>query len=267
MLGRKMTAGKSTPDTCLIVVVGTKVQRAKLSKSDRIPASVRLDGKQIPTDVLPLGRFLPQSLDTIRFCSDGRTRATVTAFARSIAGPVGVTCAHALAGPDRAGATSDPIGLWSPERSDYVTAGRSGPSVWHAGLGVASDFGFADVGLFTLDSTDLKQMANQLPPMRIVVAPRDGMVVFADTGHGRISGEIHAVQAILGTMRCDVVVRADPPGTFEGDSGAVWRTAQGSAAAIHALGSPAAPGQGSTFSAAMLVSRAARLLNVEFLEG
>lgn len=265
MLGEKLVCGTPTGEKCVVVIVEDKVDRADLPRAGRIPRTLRAEGKNVATDVLAFGHFLAQA---VRTCSDGRTRATVSAIARGAAGPVGITCAHALGGRDGNLATSEAISLWSPERKVYLPAGRSGPSIRHPGLGIPTDFGFADIGMFSLEYDPvLRKYAGGLAPMPLVASLQIGSAVYAETGRGRVSGYVQGIRAILRDFRCDIVVRVDPPGTFEGDSGAIWRSAPGRAMAIHAMGTAAPVGQGSAFSAAMLASRAARLLGATFLDG
>lgn len=266
MIGRKMVDGHLTDEPCVIVAVRRKVGASKLSSSECVPGSLTIGGRKIPTDVVQMGRFV---LQAGRFCSDGNTKATVSALAKSAAGPVGITCAHALVGQDGNAMTPDRVGIWDPGSETYVPAGRSGPMMWHPGLGIPSDFGFADIGLFTLeDQPSLQRYARGLGKMRLARSAAFGSAVTAESNHGRLSGHVYGAECVSkeGTY-CDLVVSVDGEGTFGGDSGAMWRTASGAALAIHAMGSREPPGVGSHFSMTMFAWRAADGLNVVLLEG
>jgi len=78
-----------------------------------------------------------------------------------------------------------------------------------------------------------------------------------------LTGTVNGIEKIAYDMFFDVCISVDPPGTFIGDSGMLWKDEQGQPLAMHAYGENTP--DGSLFSGAMLAARAARILNFEFL--
>ncbi|MBK7617587.1 MAG: hypothetical protein IPJ08_25120 [Burkholderiales bacterium] len=75
------------------------------------------------------------------------------------------------------------------------------------------------------------------------------------------------VEAVAMGERCDVVLNVDPPGTFRGDSGILWITQDGRAAALHARGEVMAGVHGSRLTSAMSANRVGDSLGVQLLLG
>ncbi|GCF84020.1 hypothetical protein GSbR_06200 [Geobacter sp. SVR] len=79
--------------------------------------------------------------------------------------------------------------------------------------------------------------------------------------------QVLGVEAEALGERCDVVLSVLPPGTFRGDSGMLWLTQEGQAAAIHARGEVMPGIQGSSLTTAMSAKRAAMALGVQLSIG
>ena len=266
MLGVKLTEGAPVHTRSIIVAVRRKKPLSKLKSEDRIPKYVLIRGARIPVDVIALGALVPQQFTRPLACSDKKSRATVSAIAATPAGPVGVTCAHALKGLDDDIFTPDPVGLYSSQLNSYLPVGRSGLVVYSPGLGVSGDYGFSDAGTFTLDETAASELSVGLKPLTIWSAPAVNAAVQATSVHGLLRGQIHAVQAELFDAYCDFIVRMDDVGTFGGDSGLLWRTSSGAGVGIHAWGSEEASNRGSEYSVCMFAGRVSRMLGVTLLD-
>jgi len=266
MLGVKLTGGAPVHSRSIIVAVRQKRPLSKLKSDDRIPKYVAIRGMRIPVDVIALGALIPQQFTRPLACSDTKSRATVSAIAQTAAGPVGVTCAHALKGLDENIFTSDPVGLYSSQLDSYLPVGRSGLVVYSSGLGISGDYGFSDAGIFTLDESVASDLSIGLKPLPIWSAPTTSATVQAKSVHGLLNGQIHAVQAELFDAYCDFVVRMNGVGTFGGDSGLLWRTPGGKGVGIHAWGSQEDLERGSAYSVCMFASRVSRLLGVTLLD-
>lgn len=265
MLGARLVDGVATGELAVIVAVRRKKPKARLKPHERLPRTLAHGRSRVLVDVIEIARFARQSFAQPLVCSDRRTAAMVTCVAMSAAGPVGVSCAHALTGSDGDAFSADPVDLFSPG-AGFVPAGRTRTAVFARGLGVPGDYGFSDIGCFSLDANGAAALATGRAPMRVWNGRAAAGPLAADAIRGRrLRGEVHAVLAEMLGGFCDLVVRVDDGGTIAGDSGMLWRTADGTAIAVHALGSVGALGQGSRFSGCMLAKRASELLNVTFL--
>jgi hypothetical protein len=265
MLGVKQTDGELTGEIGIVVFVSDKVPLSKLKRSQRIPASLNVEGKTLLTDVLPYTGMRLQA--TSAFPSgtlttyDGTEYGTLCAFARSQSDVCyGLTCAHVIEGADNNAYSQSPIAIWSPALQRALFVGQSAMALAGGGAGVPGAFGFSDAALFTLAEPTLRDRAlkgSQIP----FGAPKFGERVFGSATSGAKTGTVVGIEKRVGTELADVIVKVDQPGTFKGDSGMLWRNANGHAVGIHAKGD-GAPGVGSGLSAAMSAYRAATGLQV-----
>jgi hypothetical protein len=266
MIGRKMVGNKMTPSLCLTILVSEKVTHSKLARGQRIPSTLRINGREILLDVLHIPQMQRQAVfpPGARMTNDFHENGTMSCLCESEFGIFGMGCAHALDGPDQSIATSTPVRMWSASLNDWVPIGETRFGVEARGLGQTGEFGFLDAAIFDVQHPELIATANMLsttsPRAAIPGMQVHGVGAMRGDRHGRVLG----IEKDLLGLLSDVVIEVAPPGTFAGDSGMLWRSAEGFPIAIHAFG--AANGAlGSRYTAAMLASRAVDRLGVEML--
>ena len=267
MLAAKVKDGRLTRKVGITVLVQEKFTEQFLGPTRMIPGVLHIDGEDFTTDVLQIGPLQAQTLfppDPL-LTFDGFETGTLSCFARSPYGDFGVTCAHTIAGEDRNPHSPAPIRIWSSAASQYVPVGGSGFAVSAPGNGMSGDFGFSDAALFSLEHPELAFRASQLSVVNVATVPPNTRLWGLGAMKGRRTGVVLGVDVQVGNMLVDVLIRADPPGTYRGDSGMMWRTATGECVAIHAYGENLGPGAGSRQTAAMFAERAADQLGVSFL--
>lgn len=272
MIGAKVRGGEVLPGLSLTFLVREKIPLGDLSERERIPPRLTIGGVTIATDVVAWPRMVLQNLQTGRYLRDGYTQGTLTAFAQSPDGLWGLSCGHCLLGTDQQPYTSAEIQMVDSMSGSFVPAGSTGLTLFSPGGPIiANSRGFLDCGLFTLEDGSLMVRAES--------APQLGTVDPVDLLHQRLNGDSlmqvgnappgPRSATVIGVDQygvddfSDLVLQVDPPGTIFGDSGLLWRTADGLAAAIHSRGEVAAAGEfGSFLTAAMSAKRAAYVLNV-----
>jgi hypothetical protein len=267
MIARKVVNGQMTSKLGLTVLVSEKVVPSRIPARQRIPKSVRAGKREVVLDVLHIPPMEMQSTfdPGVHLTNDLYENGTLSCLCRSPFGLVGMSCAHALDGPDQDIKTPTPIRIWSHSLEAFVPVGESRLGVQSRGLGRPGEFGFLDAGYFDVQHPELVASAQGLavtPPR----TPVPGMkVVGLGAMKGPRMGHVLGVEKVLYGLYSDVVIEVAPPGTFRGDSGMLWRTGEGFPVAIHGYGSQAPPGVGSRYTAAMLATRAERYLRVELL--
>jgi hypothetical protein len=280
MVGVKIRAGEVTSRLSMTYFVREKIEKSELSPRDRIPSRLRYGKTAVITDVLVWPRMVEQArlvaLPPALIISDGRTQGTLTCFGESQLGHFGVSCAHCLVGVDANPATPSPVSIYDPRLSSFIRVGESLFLPFSPGPGVSGDFGYMDCGLFDLNDIPLKARAAAAQPLRIVPDVRAlvGQNLYSmsplkapgQAGPQRIAKVIGAESVALGE-RSDLVLHVQTPGTFYGDSGMLWLTQTGQAAAIHARGQEMPGMTGSLFTTAMAAARASQALGVRFLLG
>lgn len=271
MVGVKLKRGQPTTTLGITFLVRRKVPSAELKPSARIPKRMKIGNETFSTDVIEWPAMTEQNLTHASIINDARTQGTLTCFARSPFGVYGLSCAHCLRGADGNPATPTPVAMYSPDVGRYLRAGDSLLAVYAAGPGLPGNFGYLDCGLFTLRDPSLMARANSAMPLAVVddirklmntrLVARSALDVqgFADR---RRDAQVIGVNLDALDERCDVVLLASMPGTFQGDSGMLWRTSDGRAAAIHARGEVVPPGNGSRLVTAMSAHRASAALSV-----
>lgn len=274
MLGVKLRAGTPTNVLSISYIVEKKLPRSKLSPRQRIPTRLRTDRGYIPTDVVEWPAMVEQSAVAPTILTDGATHGTLSCFAATPFGLYGVSCAHCLVGPDRNPATPANIAHFDQARGTWTVAGDSFYLAYSPGSGVTGNYGYWDVGLFSLDDAGLARRAASALPVRCVANALSllGQRVFAvstltvpGSPAAARSATVIGVECDALQELCDVVLQVDPPGTFVGDSGMAWMTGDRRLAVIHARGeiSPS----GSRLTTGMLAIRAAKLMNLELRVG
>jgi hypothetical protein len=156
----------------------------------------------------------------------------------------------------------------------FVVAGSTTQTFFSAGGEVVcGSRGYLDCGLFSLHDQSLLARANAAPALRTID--------LESLGHQRLSGvSLMEVDGVVGGPRTatvvgidqfgiddysDLVLMADAPGLVQGDSGMMWLTQDGRAAAIHCRGEmmPPTSRQGSILLTAMSARRATEILNIK----
>ncbi len=266
MIGLKSKGEKLCDDLAFTVFVRRKVDTKVLRKSHHIPEVISVGNKLVPTDIVQVGLLSYQGprFSTSLGTWDGAETGSVSCFGKSGTGLFCVTCAHCIAGADRDPNSPAKIALWSQNQSDYVTVGESVYSVSGRGTGVPDNYGFSDAALFSCFDQELIDRAQKAKPIRAIGLPKLGQRVTGLSGAGQRTGTVMGVEQRIGTLFADVVIQANGPGTFSGDSGMLWIDGDGNAVALHAMGAATGPGQGSSLTAAMSAGRAEKLLNVSF---
>jgi len=268
-LGQKKTKDKYTSAAAIVVYVSNKLSTQECGKH-KIPETLKLGNIVVETDVIELTNIHNQHGEPPYFCSDDYQQGTVTALCVKKPGKVyGATCTHCLTGEDDDPYTPDKIYLASQYDEDFSYIGMSDENpLDNNGFGLPGDYGFLDASLFTVEDNALKAKVDLFStPMRFWNYPRKGTRVFLSLSKGRkVTGTINAVESITDDFFVDVLIDIDYPGTFKGDSGGLWRTANGNAVAVHCKGAGAHTSGGSSYSLCMYAHRMQRELGVEFRE-
>ncbi len=276
MVGIKVRGGALTPSIGLTYFVRRKVPADDLPPRSRVPKRLSFRDGHVLTDVLEWPVMAEQDLSSAEITYDGRLQGTLTCFGKSSNGIFGVSCAHCLTGIDGNPATATPVDMYSKSERRYLRAGSSVFAVFSPGPGMPNNYGYADCGLFDLNEATLRARGAASAAIALV---RDEKSLVGRVLVGRsalsVSGfpepmrkaTVIGVNANALDERCDLVLECDPPGTFRGDSGMLWLTEDGRAAAIHARGEVAAPVRGSRLVTAMSARRAANFLGVQFATG
>lgn len=275
MLGMKITDESATDELGITFFVSNKVTNANLSKKDRIPKTITIDGRVWTTDIMQCHNMEEHgSLPESSIIYDGSIHGTLTCFAESDGNLYGVSCAHCLVGTDRNPATPTDVHLYLSQKKSYIKVGMSSVAMFGPGFPVAGSSGFIDCGIFTLDSNLLSQRAEASRPIRLVT---DIASLMSQTLSGR-----SALQPNMPTLRTatvigidknvlgnqtDIALLAEDPGFFKGDSGMLWVTKEGRAAGVHSRGEVKPGSEGSKFVGAMAAVRVAQILGVKLRVG
>jgi hypothetical protein len=275
MLGMKVTDESATDELGMTFFVSDKVPNEYLSKKDRIPKTITIDGRVWTTDVMQYHKMeehcsLPQS----SIIYDGALHGTITCFAEFDGNLYGVSCAHCLVGPDRNPATPTEVHLYQSQKKSYLKVGMSSVAMFGPGFPIAGSSGFIDCGIFTLDSNLLLDRAKSSRPIRLVT---DITSLMSETLSGRSallpSMPTHRTATVIGINKnvlgnqSDIALLAEDPGFFKGDSGMLWVTKEGLAAGVHSRGEVKPGSEGSKFVAAMAAVRVAQILGVKLRVG
>ena len=109
----KVTSESATDELGMTFFVSDKVPDAELSKKDRIPKTVTIDGRVWSTDVMQCHNMEEHgSLPEASIIYDGAFHGTLTCFAELNGNLYGVSCAHCLVGADKNPATPTDIHLY-----------------------------------------------------------------------------------------------------------------------------------------------------------
>jgi len=270
MIGVREKAGVHIDELTYTVVVSEKKPLHALPKEEVLPARVKLDGRWIYTDVMSDSRLqyqsgvFPESLGTR---SEPSKKGTVSCFGVATHGTYLVTCAHCVGGKDNDPHTPDVIALWSDAASRYLPVGKSIYAVKGTGTGVKPDFGFSDAAIFSFDHAELVERARASAVLEVSTGSKPYERVSGRSAAGLRLGRIIAVDAYFAGTYADLMIRADAPGTFAGDSGMLWFDAHGKAVGIHAIGRKVPPGVGSDLSLCMSARRLMTALGVTLRAG
>lgn len=151
------------------------------------------------------------------------------------------------------------LGIWDAAAAAYVPVGNSAFGVDLPGLGQPGAFGFSDWGLVDLADPVLADRA-RLAPELTCRPPLRTARVHAQSAHGPLTGWVEHVEAEIWGALVDVVILVNGSGTLKGDSGMLWRDAQGRGLAMHAQGLEG-PGY-SRYSFCMAAARVAAQLQL-----
>jgi hypothetical protein len=260
MIGVKIKAGKATKKLGLTIFVERKIPRDQLRPKERIPRSITINGISMHIDVLEMRPLIPhapifQSPLCIASNLAQYGSGTVSSFCRSRNGVFGITCAHVVG----ANSTGLPVNIYSNDSGQYIVIGKILLTYLEKGSGT-------DVALFTLDHVELNNQATSASV--ITTADPDPGNVDEVQGNayfsGNLTGTVKGIEVQVLDVFADICIEVTTSGGIsEGDSGMLWKNKTGQAVAIHAYGVSKA---GSQISASMLASRAAKLLDVDFLD-
>lgn len=271
MIGVKIRRGVTQPRLCMTYFVREKIPAAELSPKARIPSRMTVSGNTISTDVLVWPNMKMHGLQSDLFIRDGFTQGTLTAFAESPYGLWGLSCGHCLLGADQNPNTKTQITMFDRSIKNFIPAGVTGITLFvSGGPVVCGSRGFLDCGLFTLEEPSLTMRAKTAAPLSVINVEEllgkrlIGNSVLNSSNHPNSlrTAEVIGVNKYGIDDYCDVVLKADPPGMFHGDSGMLWLTSDAHAAAIHARGEITNNGNGSILISAMSARRATEALNI-----
>lgn len=265
-LGVKRRAGDQVANGALVIFVRQKVPEGDLAPPERVPKYLDLGAIRVPTDVIAVAGIREEFGSAPYFISDRVKRGTVTAFASSDRVLHAVSCAHCLRGRDGNPHTVEPIEFWDPGDGRYVPGGESVFAVSAPGYGIPGSFGFSDAGLVELHHRDLIARARRALPLQIATRLRKGVRLVGQTPTSTIEGVIDVVEVTVERRRVDIVVYMPGRGTVPGNSGMLWRTLDGAAAAVHSMGLYNDESAESRYSLTMSAGRMAAELRVELLD-
>lgn len=276
MIGLKVRAGMLTNAIGITYFVREKVPKSDIASKRRVPIRMRIHQTDVLTDVLEWPRMAEQALPEGSIIFDGRLQGTLSCFAVSQAGAFGLSCAHCIVGTDGNPSTPTAVAMFSKPLGRFVPAGQSVFMNFSPGTGVQGNFGYLDCGLFDLRDPTLVSRASNGRPLPFVddihtlvgrrVVGVSPLKAPSPTGFVREARAIGIEANALGEL-CDVVLQVQPPGTFRGDSGLLWITEDGRAAAIHARGEVMPELQGSRLTTSMSARRACSSLGVQLVLG
>lgn len=272
MIGVKVRRGEVLPRPCLTYFVKEKVPLNEMAPRERIPARLRLGSQMIPTDVLVWPKMELHSLREGRFIRDGYTQGTLTAFATSAYGVWGLSCGHAMLGPDQKPYTSADIQMHDADLGTFIYAGATAQTFFSpGGERICGTGGYIDCGLFSLREDSLRaraKVASILATVDLISLPGQklsgvSIMTAGDVVGGPRSATVIGVDQFGIDDFSDVVLQAESPGMVHGDSGMLWLTKDGRAAAIHCRGEVVTDESiGSSLITAMSAQRAAEVLGV-----
>ncbi|EJE48786.1 hypothetical protein PMI14_06787 [Acidovorax sp. CF316] len=274
MIGMKIRADEPVARPCLTYFVKEKIPLEELPPRARIPSRLVLSGTSIPTDVIVWPKMEMHDLSRGKFIRDGFTQGVLTAFAESRYGRWGLSCGHCMLGPDQKPYTHADIEMHDHASGNFVSAGPTAQTYFSPGGSLISGArGYIDCGLFALVDEKLRARAETALPL--------DTVDLASTAYQRLTGEsVMAIGEVIGGKRSglvigidqfgiddysDIVLKVDLPGLIVGDSGMLWLTSDGRAAAIHCRGEIVKRGNGSILVTAMSAQRASEVLGVTLL--
>lgn len=273
MLGVKLKAGQCTGRLAFTYLVREKLPLQDIAPRRRIPRRLTVRGCSVPTDVVAWPRMVEQAM-VPTIISDGPGQGSLTCFARTPTESFGLSCAHCLVGADGNPVTPTNVAYWRD--NGWLVAGRSRYLAYAPGAGLLGNFGYLDCGLIELSDAELRARAHHGVPLASVgdihsllgqpLVAASALNAGAGTGPQRQATVVGVEQ--VGLDECsDLVLTVDAPGTFGGDSGMLWLTPGGQAAAVHARGERQPPMQGSRLTTAMAACRVGSVLGVQLIAG
>ncbi|MHB8789651.1 MAG: hypothetical protein ACYDBT_07195 [Desulfobulbaceae bacterium] len=276
MVGLKLKAGKLTRRLGITYLVREKIPKTELRPRQRVPTKIRVGDVVVSTDVVAWPRMEEQTFPEGTILFDGRLQGSLTCFGVSQAGAFGVSCAHCLTGVDGNPATPTTVAAYASPPGQFLPVGQSVYLAYSPGIGICDNFGYLDCGLFDLRDRMLSaraaasQVIGLVDDIHFLVGRRltgiSALNAPNSNGHVR-EAQVVGVEAEALDERCDIVLNILPPGTFRGDSGMLWLTQEGQAAAVHARGEVMVGIQGSRVTTAMSAKRVAMALGVQFFIG
>lgn len=276
MVGLKLTSGKITGRLGVTYFVHEKIPKTELEPRKKVPAKLKVRNIFVSTDVMEWPHMEEQALPEGTILFDGRVQGTLSCFGLSKVGAFGVSCAHCLTGTDENPATPTTVAAYVRQNGKFFPVGQSVYMVYSPGVGIHDNFGYLDCGLFDLRDQGLAARAANSRAIKIVddIHSLLGRPLFGISALNAPNSSEHLREAkVIGIEaqalgeRCDLVLSVSLPGTFRGDSGMLWITKEGQAAALHARGEIMAGIQGSLVTTAMSAIRASAALGVTFSIG
>lgn len=272
MIALKQVAGQTTGRLGLTVLVKEKIPLDDIPPKQRVPGTMTLSDERFATDVLIWPRMVEQALTAGYIISDQLRQGTLSCFARTELGLFGLTCGHCLFGIDGSPTTPTPVQVYVPGKG-FLPLGESVISIFAPAHNGPGGYGYVDCGLLSLSGPMMTRAVQARP---LTVATGDGALLGAVLqGYSMLQpgpgvppvrqARIVGIDKWAIDERADLVIEVAPPGTFAGDSGLLWRTADGRAAAIHCRGEHVPALNGSRLTTAMSARRAADLLGVTLL--
>jgi hypothetical protein len=279
--GLKTRTRRLTRRRSVVFFVRRKRALGKIPLPARIPKTVRIGDRRLPTDVQELVPIDPQNSATETW--DQRNSGTLTAYAKRDGELVGLTCAHCLTGVSGQSAAPN-IEIKPPQPTgNWIEAGPRLEFLMEPGDGQPENFGYFDAGFFKLASDEAREAASGRFPRQHLAAPRtlaeaDALLNLPVVAVGaETPGAQGVIQAVFftptnpadGVKHWDVRIDATTAsGTSRrGDSGMLWVDQTNRAIALHASGVnyPNDPTRRSPFSYAMFVDRAVKRWDLALL--
>lgn len=275
MIGVKLINGEPTAKLGMTFFVHEKIDVREIPPRSRIPKKISVGQHTWPTDVLVWPKMVEQvALPASSITFDENLQGTLTCFARKSGTFFGLSCAHCLKGKDGNPATPTNVQLWSPTLRKFIEVGDSVLAVFSAGTRIAGTSGFIDCGIFEIENSQLLNRARKAKPLTVVADVKTmlhqevfGHSTFTALGDTMRTATVIGIDQKVLDHKADLILMAQPPGFFQGDSGMLWVTNDGRAVGIHTRGELKPNGEGSQLIAAMSTIRATKTLDITLLIG
>jgi len=272
MIGYKRKQNKKVDILSLILFVTRKLPKEELDRYSMLPDSIKTSSGDIPLDVVQWSPLRHQNAlfpSGARLISNGTNVGTLSSYCRKGENYFALTCAHVLQGVDGSLAPPRPIRMRTSDNTRYIEIGTSEICVDDPGqMGLQNLF---DAGLLALKHPSLRNLVAQATPVMPANAVAGEMLsgwgaATGGPGGRLITGRVEGIDCAISNLQLDLLIHIiSSPGTHEGDSGMLWKNAEGEAVAIHVMGNDAEI-TGSSITGAMTTARIVERFDITLVD-